>query len=459
AQTFATGTSGTDFNISTNAATGVHTFNLPDASATVRGLVNTGTQTFGGAKTFANTLTLGKDLFTSGSPGSDGQVLRSSGAGTSPRWENMLLDSLYNVKISSPSNGQVLQYNGTSWVNSSNTGNFWSLTGNAGTNSSSNFLGTTDYAPIVFRVNNQQVGYFGTTSGGSSNIAFGLNASAGYQSIAFGYSSTNTSNQTITLGYNSSSNSYQSIAIGAGAQTNGSTNGTIAIGTGASASGYQGIAIGASSSATSNNNVIALGVSASASGQNSTAIGYKASAPNPNTIILGNGANVGINTSSPTNTLTVNSGTSGSSGLQFTQMNSTSPPTVDSALLGIDKSGNVVVARGSSIPSVVTRTIGTPYQVSITRNAMVNYTIMLSVSPTVLSSASAEADLQISPNGTSGWTTVARVNLTINLGLLITQTQTSILSGFVPKGYYAKITSIASNATVTYITGQEMTLP
>jgi len=51
-QTFATGTSGTDFNISSSTAT--HTFNIPDASATARGLITTGTQTIAGAKTFTD---------------------------------------------------------------------------------------------------------------------------------------------------------------------------------------------------------------------------------------------------------------------------------------------------------------------------------------------------------------------------------------------------------------------
>jgi hypothetical protein len=55
-QTFTTGTSGTDFNISSNTST--HTFNLPDASATARGLVNAATQTFGGDKTFGSNLIL-----------------------------------------------------------------------------------------------------------------------------------------------------------------------------------------------------------------------------------------------------------------------------------------------------------------------------------------------------------------------------------------------------------------
>src|SRR3990167_351229 len=48
-QTFAVGTACTDFAIS--SAAGAHTFNIPDASATARGLVTTGAQTIRGVKT------------------------------------------------------------------------------------------------------------------------------------------------------------------------------------------------------------------------------------------------------------------------------------------------------------------------------------------------------------------------------------------------------------------------
>jgi hypothetical protein len=53
-QTFAAGTTGTD--VAWVSSAGVHTLNIPSASATARGLVTTAAQTFAGQKTFNNGL-------------------------------------------------------------------------------------------------------------------------------------------------------------------------------------------------------------------------------------------------------------------------------------------------------------------------------------------------------------------------------------------------------------------
>jgi len=60
-QTFATATTGTDFAITSSGTT--HTFSIPDASETARGLVTTGTQTFAGAKTFTSSVTVDRVIF------------------------------------------------------------------------------------------------------------------------------------------------------------------------------------------------------------------------------------------------------------------------------------------------------------------------------------------------------------------------------------------------------------
>jgi hypothetical protein len=65
-QTFVTASTGTDFTISSTGST--HTFSIPDAGPTARGLVTTGAQTFAGTKTFSSapvfsTLTQGSVFF------------------------------------------------------------------------------------------------------------------------------------------------------------------------------------------------------------------------------------------------------------------------------------------------------------------------------------------------------------------------------------------------------------
>ncbi len=76
-QSFSTGTSGSDFNIS--SVTSTHTFNIPDAGSSARGLVTTGTQTLAGAKTFSSALSVTDS--TAATSTSTGALIVSGGAG------------------------------------------------------------------------------------------------------------------------------------------------------------------------------------------------------------------------------------------------------------------------------------------------------------------------------------------------------------------------------------------
>jgi trimeric autotransporter adhesin len=78
-------------------------------------------------------------------------------------------------------------YNGSAWAAVKAKG--WSLTGNSGTNPATNFLGTTDAQPLIFKINNQKAGYLGTSS--TTNTGFGyqtLNSNTtGVSNTANGY--------------------------------------------------------------------------------------------------------------------------------------------------------------------------------------------------------------------------------------------------------------------------------
>jgi hypothetical protein len=81
-------------------------------------------------------------------------------------------------------------YSGTAWTAVTPKAKDWLLTGNAGTDSSINFLGTTDAHPLEFRVNNIKAGYLDNWL---SNTSFGykglLANTTGQQNTASGYAS------------------------------------------------------------------------------------------------------------------------------------------------------------------------------------------------------------------------------------------------------------------------------
>lgn len=223
-------------------------------------------------------------------------------------------------------------------------GNYWNLSGNSGTNSGNNYVGTNDNQPLVFKVNSVSAGYLGL-SGASYATSLGVGASGSstaFQSTAIGAGAQATgSNASLAVGYNAVASAQDAIAIGESAVSS-TNNEAIAIGHNTSATSFQGIAIGATAKVSTNNQAIAIGYGATATGfqstalgngasavaQNSTAIGNGAASAQVNSLILGNSLiKVGILTNTPTMPLdvngTINTGkASGSNGvLQFTTSN------------------------------------------------------------------------------------------------------------------------------------------
>ena len=161
----------------------------------------------------------------------------------------------------------------------------WSLTGNAGTNPSTNFIGTVDNVDLSLRRNNQRVAWFGSlnTSLGQLSLA---SSSTGTYNIALGiaslYSNTTGYNNSSTGGYslNKNTTGYDNVA-----------NGVYALHS--NTSGKQNVGIGNKAlynNVTGNNNT-AIGYNANVGVDgltNATAIGNGAVVNQSNAIQLGN---------------------------------------------------------------------------------------------------------------------------------------------------------------------------
>ncbi len=157
--------------------------------------------------------------------------------------------------------------NGTPiWANSpAASTTAWGLQGNAGTNSLTNFIGTTDPKPLYLRVNNDTIAKFGTQ----------YNVAMGYQPRANGFSST-------ALGYYTSATGFSSTALGDLATASGVAS--TAIGSSTHARGEASTAMGSYTNANGFEST-AMGSYTEATGMNSTAIGN-------NTYAIGNSSTV-----------------------------------------------------------------------------------------------------------------------------------------------------------------------
>ena len=129
-QTLAVGTSGTDFTIASSSNT--HTFNLPDASATARGLITASAQTLAGIKTFGNGTSAGEIRLSEGSGSGINYVAIKSPA-------TLGADLSFTLPNADGTNGQVLQTNGSgtfSWVTNGGRAYITDITANTVTGTS-----------------------------------------------------------------------------------------------------------------------------------------------------------------------------------------------------------------------------------------------------------------------------------------------------------------------------------
>lgn len=184
--------------------------------------------------------------------------------------------------ISAPATGLLIyqtdgtvgyySFNGTAWTSLAGTVfSGWSLNGNAATNSATNFIGTTNYQSLVFKVNNDYAGKIDVENNTSIGRLSLPATSTGTQNTAFG-----------TAAMYSNSTGFQNTGIGAGALQNNTTGqGNTALGVfalGGNINGGANIAIGNASlevSQTGSNNTT-LGhftLRLNTSGYSNTAIG------------------------------------------------------------------------------------------------------------------------------------------------------------------------------------------
>lgn len=185
-------------------------------------------------------------------------------------------------------------WDGAGWsaMKFSSTSNDWHITGNAGTNSGSNFLGTTDNASLKFRVNNQTAGFLDSSTAltiANGNVFYGLQAgfknprlltyntyigsAAGYYTLPTSATNPNDGFKNVAVGTQAmfqNTTGQQNVAIGYQASSGNTT------GLGNTAIGSQAMTTGSSS----NNTAIGWHALNSNSGNTNVAVGYDAMGAN-----------------------------------------------------------------------------------------------------------------------------------------------------------------------------------
>jgi hypothetical protein len=128
----------------------------------------------------------------------------------------------------------------------------------------------------------------------------------------------------------------------------------------------------------------------------------------------------------------------------------------------VDFIKNKPAARSQSSP---TRTLNTIFQISATRDALVNYSVDVGTALSLLAGQAGTVYLEIS--STSGFGTVQEVARflnsqtgTLTVGLALAQNITGTLSGYVPAGFYCRLRTENNTGTpsFTFRSSQEVLL-
>ena len=137
-------------------------------------------------------------------------------------------------------------------------------------------------------------------------------------------------------------------------------------------------------------------------------------------------------------------------------------PTVYTAGTGIDITAGVISSSAAAVTfnNAPSRTIGTSFQVSMTRPARVSYTVSCVTGISLLNlNSNAQAFLEISANN-STWITVngagSTKTLAVSLSVGINETTLYNLQCEVPAGWWVRLRSVVSGGgTVAFSSGQE----
>jgi len=227
------------------------------------------------------------------------------------------------------------------------------------------------------------------------------------------------------------------------------------------------------------------------SGQVTSALGFTPySASNPSSFITQTGArsSISLTTTGTSGAATYNSST----GVLNVPNYAPGAGTVTSVTAGTGLSGGVITTSGTiSMPSVgaagtysgvstdaqgrvtagttrvqssATRALNTIFQVSSTRDALVNYSVQCTITASIAGGQSCDVILEIATDAafTTGVQTVGVIGTgqtyTLAIAIQGVQPQTAQLSGYVPAGYYARLrtVNVSGSPTYAYRAGQEV---